>query len=148
MVQKKEKYSRNQRREIDRLSEVLTSLIEKYLQHRALYGGDCEELLASLNKKWRDTCSKHNSIRKHQIRADDRSFMRQIESKDDLELKAYQVMLTLYRKEQFKKWSKKVEMMYPGMYKVWKLIDRFSKNDYIQSRYEKFEGESPRGSWF
>ena len=142
-------FNRTQRREIERMNEKLDTLLEKYLHIRARLG-ECKELKDYwfiLDRSWRNYCDSHNSKPKHQIKADPEAFHQQLRAREKMEI--------VIRDEQEKQrelanylgWVRKVEMRFPKLLWRWRMINYLTKKSYVRSKWEKFQGESPRGSW-
>ena len=150
------KYSRSQRRDIERINEVFEPLMNKFAYTRALKG-DTEEvadLMTNLNAKWRNFCVKHNKQRGNPMKADPEAFMEQINSTIKIEDVTKQYIDLRWDDNRYKRWTFKMELRYPWTFHKMRTVSKakniFNKEkvDYVRQEYEKLQGKSPGGTWF
>lgn len=144
-----QKFNRGQRREIERMNDRLDGLLERYLHTRTRLG-DCKELKdlwSALDRSWRSYCASHNDRPKHQIKADPEAFYRQLEGREKMEIIIRDELKKQQELAEYEDWQLKMEMCFPKLLWKWRMINYLTKKDYVRSKWEKFQGESPRGSW-
>lgn len=149
MKKEETKHNRTQRREIDRISLKFEGLMLNYLHYRAQHGnGDgTKNYRAKLDESWRRYCVTHNRSKKAQTTADPDAFYKQIEAKHDMEKVLAQTQKVKQADKWYKRWLRMMAVSHPKLLRKYKFINHFKKGDYVYTQFEKFEGNSPKGSW-
>lgn len=149
MKEKKPQYNRAQRRELEKINERFGTIMDQYLHYRALYGNTLlvKDYRIACDSKWRDFCAKHNASGKRRMKADEEAFHNALNSKFQIEKAAAIGRKKQQEDQAYARWLRKVTLIFPKLMWKWKLINKFTRKDYVKAKYEKYEGQSPRGYW-
>lgn len=143
------KFNRAQKREIDRLNERLDSYLARYIKYRTILGNGpkLNQIWLQLDGDWKTYCNKYNRSTKNTIKADIHAFHRQMDGREKLEDEWAKQAAENKDLADFHAWEDKMELRFPRVLWGMKVINYFTKGDYVRKQFKKLQGNSPRGTW-
>jgi len=149
MKKEEPKLNRAQRRDLDSINAKFEELMNGYLHMRAVLGNTdtVKNYRNACEKKWRNFCAKHNSNRRHQMKAELEAFSKQLKGKIDLEQQMAASIHKQSRDKIYNKWVRIMALTRPRLLWKWKQINRIKKIDYVKAKYNQYEGKAPGGRW-